>query len=98
MTIIKTFETEETNRKLPKLYIILAVIGLSLLLFTEIWINNTMVVYGERFAKLTGAEKNLRMENQILENEIAKRSSLINIASESAKLGFSAQQSILYIR
>ncbi|MBI2599940.1 hypothetical protein HYW43_03405 [Candidatus Daviesbacteria bacterium] len=98
MTIIKTFEPEETKRKLPKLYIILAIIGLSALMLIEIWVNNTMIAYGERFEKLTTAEKNLRMENQILENEIAKRSSYINIASESAELGFSSGQSILYIR
>ena len=98
MTIIKTFEPEETTRKLPKVYIILAIVGLVSLMLIEIWVNNIMIAYGERFAKLTNAEKNLLMENQILENEIAKRLSLTNLASESAQLGFSAAQSILYVR
>lgn len=98
MTIIKTFDTEGTKRKLPKLYIILATVGLSSLMLIEIWVNNTMIAYGERFEKLTSTEKNLRMENQILENEIAQNSSFINVASKSAQLGFSEQQSILYIR
>lgn len=98
MTIIKKFEPEENKKKLPKLYIVLTIFGLSFLMLIEIWVNNTMIAYGERFAKLTTAEKNLRMENQILENEIAQNSSFINVASKSAQLGFSAQQSILYIR
>lgn len=76
----------------------MTIIGLSSLMLIEIWVNNTMIAYGERFAKLTTAEKNLRMENQILENEIARKSSFINIASESSRLGFSSGQSILYIR
>lgn len=98
MTIIKKFEPEENKKKLPKLYIVLTIFGLSFLMLIEIWVNNTMIAYGERFAKLTTTEKNLRMENQILENEIARKSSFINIASESGRLGFSSEQSILYIR
>src|SRR5690349_20954290 len=98
MTIIKTFDTEEVKNKFPRRYIVLTVLGLFILTIIEIWASNTAVSYGEKFEKLSLSEKNLKMENQILRNEIAKRTSLSTIASESAQLGFSEQQSIQYIR
>ena len=98
MTIIKTFDTEEVKSKFPKKYLGLALMGLISLTLIEIWASNTVVAFGEKFDKLTETEKNLKMENQILENEIAKNSSLSSIASKSAALGFSPNQSIQYIR
>lgn len=98
MTIIKKFEIEEAKKSFPKKYIALTLVGLFALIITEIWASNTVIAYGEKFEKLSVLEKNLKIENQILQNEIAKRASLSNIASESAKLGFSDTQSVLYIR
>lgn len=98
MTIIKKFEPEENKKRFPKRYVILTVLGLLALTLVEIWVTNTAVSYGEKFEKLTQAEKNLKMENQILENQIAKSTSLLNIATKSAQLGFSSTQSIQYIR
>ena len=98
MTIIKTFDTEENKNKFPKKYIILSILGLFMLTIIEIWASNTAVAFGESFEKLSLSEKNLKMENQILKNEIAKKTSLSNIASRSAELGFSVSQSIQYIR
>ena len=98
MTIIKTFETEEIKEKLPKKYIILVICSLFTLILIAIWTSNNVVAFGEKFDRLTALEKNLRMENQILENEISKEASLANIASESAALGFSQTVSIQYIR
>ena len=69
-----------------------------MLTLTEIWATNTVIAYGERFEKLSVLDKNLKTENQILENNIAKNSSLNSIASKSAQLGFYANQSIQYIR
>mgnify|MGYP001600787163 CR=1 len=98
MTIIKTFDTEEAKSKFPKKYLGLALLGLISLTLIEIWASNTVVAFGEKLDKLTDAEKNLKLENQILENEIAKNSSLVNLASKSAALGFSSAVSIQYIR
>ena len=98
MTIIKTFETEEQKNKFPKKYIVLTIVGLFMLTIIEIWASNTAVAYGEKFEKLSNQEKNLKMENQILKNEIAKKTSLSTIASESAELGFSTSLNIQYIR
>lgn len=98
MTIIKSFETTEQKKKLSKKYIGLGLIVFLVLMITEIWVNNNVVTYGEKFERLSVLAKSLNLENQILENEIAKRQALNNIASKSAELGFSEPESIQYIR
>lgn len=98
MTIIKTFEPEEQKNKFPKKYIVLIVLILFVLTVIEIWASNTVVTYGEKFEKLSALEKALNLENQILQNEIARYTSLNSIASKSAELGFSRIESIQYIR
>lgn len=98
MTIIKKFETEEPKKNFGKKYFVLALIGLFGLMIFEIWASNNTVTYGEKMEKLTSLSKTLIMENQILENEIAKKVSLNDIASKSAALGFLEPESIQYIR
>lgn len=98
MTIIKTFDTEEIQKGFPKKYIVLTIVSLLTLTIIEIWASNTVIAYGEKYEKLFAMERNLRIENQILENEIAKNASLNIISSKSAELGFYSNQSIQYIR
>lgn len=97
MTIIKKFNPEQ-KKSSPKKYLILVFCSLFILTLAEIWANNTMVIYGEKFEKLFSLQQSLSLENQTLENLIAKQSSLLNIASKSASLGFSKVESIQYIR
>lgn len=98
MTIIKKFEPEEIKKGFSKKYIALTVAGLLFLTIVEIWVNNTVITFGEKFESISGMERVLSMENQILENEIAENASLNSLASKSAELGFSKQESIQYIR
>ena len=98
MTIIKKFEPEEIKHKLPKRYIVLVILSLFALTMIEIWTSNTYVTYGERLDSLLNRSQGLDLENQILENEIAKNTSLNSVASKSASLGFSKSESIQYIR
>ena len=98
MTIIKKFEPEQPKKVFSKKYISLVAIFLFALTLVEIWTNNTVVIYGEKFEKLSTISKQLNLENQILENEIAKNTSLNSIASKSAQLGFSTPESIQYNR
>ena len=98
MTIIKKFDTEEINQKFPKKYIFLITASLLTLIIVQIWTNNTSVTFGEKFEQLSKLAQILKMENQILRNEIARESSLEVVASKSAKLGFSKAESIQYIR
>ena len=97
MTIIKKFEPVEKSTY-PKKYGALVILALFVLTVIEIWASNIVVTYGEKFESLSKLSKSLKMENQVLENEIAKNSSLISIASKSAELGFSKPESIQYIR
>lgn len=98
MTIIKKFDTEIPKKGFSKKYLVTLIACLFILMLAQIWASNNVVEYGERFEKLSVLKKNLTMENQILENEIAKHRSLTDIASKSAELGFSEPQSIQYIR
>lgn len=98
MTIIKKFEPEETKSRLPKKYGVLAVLILFMLTVVEIWASNTVVTYGARFESLSKLSKGLLIENQVLENEIAKYTSLSNTALKSAQLGFFKTDNIQYIR
>lgn len=98
MTIIKKFDTTEPQKGFPKKYIGLIVACLFILMLVEVWANNNVVTYGEKFEKLSSLAKTLSLENQVLENEIAQQKSLNNIASKSAELGFSPPESIQYIR
>ncbi|MBI4036733.1 hypothetical protein HY386_02565 [Candidatus Daviesbacteria bacterium] len=100
MTIIKKFDTseyQENSWRKSKYWIPFGALLVSLTL-AEIWANNTMVTYGERFETMSRIQNTLQMENQLLENEIAKQTALSNVASESAAFGFSKSESIQYIR
>ncbi|MBI2196534.1 hypothetical protein HYU45_02860 [Candidatus Daviesbacteria bacterium] len=98
MTIIKKFEPEEIKKGFSKKYISAVVAGFFILMLAEIWASNSVVAYGEKLEKLSSITKTLSLENQILENEIARQVSLNRVASKSGELGFSQAESIQYIR
>lgn len=98
MTIIKKFEPEQPKDGFSKKLVISIAGCLLVLVLAEIWVSNTVITYGEKFEKLSNLQKALISENQILENEIAKETSLTNLSTKSAELGFSKLESIQYIR
>lgn len=98
MTIIKKFEPDEPRKGFSKKYIAVVVLGLFILTVIEIWASNNVVEYGEKLEKLSTLSKALKLENQTLENEMAKMESLSSVASRSSELGFSVPESIQYIR
>ena len=98
MTIIKKFEPDEPRKGFSKKYTILVIVSLFVLMLVQIWASNNVVTYGEKFEKLSSITKTLSLENQVLENEIAKQQSINRVASRSAELGFSEPESIQYIR
>lgn len=98
MTIIKKFEPEEPRKGFAKKYVSFIIISLFVLMLIEVWASNSVVTYGEKFEKLLMLEKSLNQENRFLENQIAAKGSINNIASKSAELGFFQPESIQYIR
>lgn len=98
MTIIKKFDTTEPEKNFGNKYITVALVSLFVLMLAQIWASNNVVAYGEKLERLSALSRSLNLENQLLENEIAKERSLVHIASQSAELGFSEPESIQYIR
>lgn len=98
MTIIRKFEPDQVKQNFPQKYILLTAVSILTLVIVQIWTNNTAVTFGEKFNQLSRLQDTLKMENQMLENEIARESSLEVVASKSAELGFSRVESIKYIR
>ena len=98
MTIIKKFEIEQPQNGFSKRLVVSVAACLLVLILAEIWVSNTVITYGEKFEKLSNLQETLKTENQILENEIAKKTSLSSLATKSAELGFLKLQSIQYIR
>lgn len=97
MTIIKQFETQE-KPKYSKKYIFIVSIGLVSLIVMQIWANNTVASFGNKFEKVSDLQQNLILENKILENDIARYSALNYVASQSAILGFTKPKSVEYLR
>lgn len=91
MTIVKKFEV-------PKFWVGLLSLFLLVLVLIEIWVSNQTISFGAKFEKISVLERILDMENQLLENEIARSASLLNISSKSAELGFLKPSSVQYIR
>lgn len=101
MTIIKKLELEKKKQSqiIPsKGIIFLASFFISSLIVAEIWVSHTIVSLGEDFKDIENLQKSISSENLLLQNEIAKHSSLINVASKSASLGFSPTKKVQYIR
>lgn len=96
MTIIKKFETQE--KKSSKKYIFLSTLLLIMLVVAEIWANNTLVNFGEKFSEISRLQQQLQLENNLIENDLATSSSLLSIASQSALLGFTKPKAVQYIR
>ncbi|MDO8619101.1 MAG: hypothetical protein Q7R49_04145 [Candidatus Daviesbacteria bacterium] len=96
MTITKKMELEE-SKPFPRKIIFLGGFVLSVLVILQIWANNTLVTYGTEFEKIRQMQQSLQLENQILENNIAKMSSIDNIATASSILGLEPSKDVQYL-
>jgi len=77
--------------------IILSVFVLVVLALLQIWANNILVSYGEKFDGIGRLGQSLQLENQILENKVAKFSSLDSIATASSALGLMPTKDVQYL-
>ncbi len=67
------------------------------LIVIEIWAVNRLSTYGEQISKLEETRAALEIENKILENKIAKETSLLNMVSLSSQLGFEVALNVEYL-
>lgn len=94
MSLIKKIDSKGVGFKK---YIFLGIFILLILGILEIWANNTMVNYGEKLVQINRLQENLKLENGILENELAKLASLDSIATQASQLGFSKSKAVQYL-
>lgn len=66
--------------------LIILVVGLVAVL--EIWTVNRLATYGEQLSKLEQIKGSLSTENELLENQIAEKSSLSHLSEQAAAEGF----------
>lgn len=93
--VLRQLETKSLLRKKILLFVAILIVSLTVV---EIWTMNRLSTYGERISKLEQAKKSLVLENQILENQIAKESSLKSIDAQSKALGFFRVGKVEYIK
>lgn len=96
---MKRIREEEKKRPVKKLAKLIRA-GLVLFLiifFVEIWAVNRLATYGDKIQELKNTEASLELENQILENAVAQKSSLYSIGEKASKLGFDSAKSFSYL-
>lgn len=94
MNIIAQIETNAWTRKK-----ILMFFGLILLIVAvlEIWSVNRLATYGEQINRLERSKAALKLENKLLEYEIAKNSSLSESEKYAPYLGFDTTHQVEYL-
>lgn len=92
--ILKKLEIGSKSRK--KIVLVLgALIVFAVVL--EIWAVNRLATFGLQISELEKNKNTLVLENQVLENEIAKKTSLLEVSKEASGLGFEKIKQIEYI-
>lgn len=66
--------------------------------FLEIWMVTRLSTYGHKIQELKVAKANLELENQIIENQIAEKSSLISLEEKAEAYGFSNIKNLEYVK
>lgn len=64
----------------------------------EIWSLNRLSTYGEQISSLEKTKASLKLDNQILENEIAQKSSLRIMENISKSYGFKNISKVEYVK
>jgi cell division protein FtsL len=64
----------------------------------EIWMVNRLATYGEQLSKLDEIKDSLVTENELLENEIAEKSSLSHLGEAAYEQGYAPIKKIEYVK
>lgn len=82
-----------TRRKI--FFCLCLVVFLAIIL--QVWVMNRLATLGEEIYKIEMTKSSLVLENQILENKLAERSSLQEIKKYANNLGFKPINSVSHI-
>lgn len=94
---LKQTEGIKPQEKIIKVFKIV-MIGLVLFFILEIWMVNRLSTYGSKIEILKQSQARLQLENQLLENAIAQKSSLQILEKESNQLGFDSFSQVEYFK
>jgi len=64
----------------------------------EIWTVNRLSTYGQKISNIEQSKTELTLENQILQDEIAQKSSLSEVEKYATTLGFDSDPKIQYLQ
>ena len=96
---MKKIELEEKyERKRRFSFLISIVIGVTLLLaFLQLLLSNHLAGFGRELAAISKEEQSLTFENELLQKEIAKESSLATIIVKAHTLSLAAASNFLVV-
>ncbi|MFH0937016.1 MAG: hypothetical protein V1808_01860 [Candidatus Daviesbacteria bacterium] len=96
---MKKIKQEEERPKKRLLKVIRVTVVLVLVIFfLEIWMMTRLSTYGNKIQELKQTKDAITLENQILENTIAKNSSLNLVEKKASQLGFGSIKNLEYIK
>lgn len=95
ITFFQNINEQISFRK--KILIVVCLIVIPVLVL-EIWSVNRLATYGVQISELERSKDRLKLENQILENKIAEKSSLTIIGSMAKKYGYTKVKNIEYFK
>lgn len=89
---MKRIRQEEENRPQRKIakFIKIGAVLFFVVLMLEIWMTNRLSTYGSKIEEMKEAQAKLTLENQVLENQVAQKSSLLSLESKAGQLGFNS--------
>jgi hypothetical protein len=88
----------EINLWTRKKLIIFCALLLIPLVILEIWSANRLATYGGKISSLGDIKSNLILENQVLENQIADKSSLLEVNQKARDLGLVTAHQTIYLQ
>jgi hypothetical protein len=91
--ILQKIEQQDLKKRIFLIIFILIIPAVVL----EIWSVNRLATLGSKINTLEQTKAALTLENQVLENQIAQKSSLAEIEDSSKQLGFQKIKSVTYL-
>ncbi len=92
--LLKKLETKtRAHKKTVSVFVIVFLISIVI----EIWTANRLATYGEKINQLQKATEGLNLENQLLSDQIAMRSSLSQTEQSVDALGFAPVSHLEYL-
>lgn len=92
---------QEEEKKPAKKLANLVRVGIIIFLvvfFVEIWAVNRLATFGDKIQELTSAQASLELENQVLQNSIAQKASLLSVSKQAGSYGFDNVKNFEYVK